>query len=713
MIVQCPKCQQYYEVSKNISPVCPVCNIDMNQKPKAAILNRVLYIMSQKPRLVKKIRTVLTILAVIIIGVVLLKLIKGDFRCSDDKFRGVKFSSDHKTLLKFPADYVGKYEIPAGIVNIGEKAFENSTGLTGITIPDSVRNIGKEAFAGCLKLNSLRIPKNAAAIGEGAFAGVLSLSVAQGNQVFRIDNAGALINADKAILLYFPGNYQGHYTIPEKVTAIGKRAFDGCTGLSSITIHDRVAVIGDNAFADCRNLLQYSLYAAGQWVKRSCADNPVSQKIFLKKIEDIRASNKSIGEKIKTLRMEFPQIFNSLIDKELRAAKQAGIVFSKDNKTILSVVNKKITAVKIPECVTVIADNAFSKCESLTSISIPDSVTYIGKEAFWWCHGLRSVTMTDSVEKIGDAAFKNCSDLKKIRLSEKLQYLPEDLFRGCKSLETVEIPRKIKSLKKGVFAFSGIKHVDLPPALRVIPRSLFSCSALESVVVPATVHTIDAWAFEGCLKLQKVTLPNSLKDINWGAFSGCNNLSSITLPASVEYISDRCFKGVKKVILSPGNNKFTVDKYGALIDLDGGEIVALSSDFSGVYTIPEGIVKIRSYAFAGCDNLESVTFPSTFKEIAPCGFAESGIKYINIPPVITAIPEKAFAECSKLEKVYLHENVRSLEKEAFYFCSNLTNMNLYHVPEIFKSAVEGTPYKSYHTLYYVGGELRQRKPWWR
>ena len=109
----------------------------------------------------------------------------------------------------------------------------------------------------------------------------------------------------------------------------------------------------------------------------------------------------------------------------------------------------------------------------------------------------------------------------------------------------------------------------------------------------------------------------------------------------------------------------------------------------------------------------SVVFPSTFKEIAPCGFAESGIKYINIPPVITAIPEKAFAECSKLEKVYLHENVRSLEKEAFYFCSNLTKMNLYHVPEIFESTVRGTPYKSYHTLYYVGGKLRQRKPWWR
>ena len=43
-------------------------------------------------------------------------------------------------------------------------------------------------------------------------------------------------------------------TIPESVTSIGSWAFSGCSGLTSITIPDSVTSIGNNAFHGCSNI---------------------------------------------------------------------------------------------------------------------------------------------------------------------------------------------------------------------------------------------------------------------------------------------------------------------------------------------------------------------------------------------------------------------------------------------------------------------------
>lgn len=49
----------------------------------------------------------------------------------------------------------------------------------------------------------------------------------------------------------FPVKYYGNggdVAIPNSVTEIGDSAFDGCTGLTSVTIPDSVTAIGRSAF---------------------------------------------------------------------------------------------------------------------------------------------------------------------------------------------------------------------------------------------------------------------------------------------------------------------------------------------------------------------------------------------------------------------------------------------------------------------------------
>lgn len=62
---------------------------------------------------------------------------------------GVLFTKDRKTVVAYPGGRQGSYAIPAGVTEIGSRAFDYCPGLTDVTIPDSVTSIGEFAFFDC------------------------------------------------------------------------------------------------------------------------------------------------------------------------------------------------------------------------------------------------------------------------------------------------------------------------------------------------------------------------------------------------------------------------------------------------------------------------------------------------------------------------------------------------------------------------------------
>jgi len=112
---------------------------------------------------------------------------------------GVLFEKSTKKLVCYPRAFTAEnYEIPQGILAIGDDAFYNCDSLTGITIPDSVTSIGEYAFSYCTSLTGVTIPDSVTSIGEGVFYKCTSLT---------------------------------GVTIPDSVTSIGKYAFYGCKSL--------------------------------------------------------------------------------------------------------------------------------------------------------------------------------------------------------------------------------------------------------------------------------------------------------------------------------------------------------------------------------------------------------------------------------------------------------------------------------------------------
>ena len=128
-----------------------------------------------------------------------------------------------------------------------------------VTIPEDVTGIGSSAFAGCKNLTSVTIPAGVTEIGYDAFKGCKKLTeilVGKGNSVYRTVD-GILFKGD--VLICCPGGKEGDATIPEGITRIEDRAFEGCKNLTSVTIPEGVTSIGEWAFFGCDRLDQVDL----------------------------------------------------------------------------------------------------------------------------------------------------------------------------------------------------------------------------------------------------------------------------------------------------------------------------------------------------------------------------------------------------------------------------------------------------------------------
>ena len=144
--------------------------------------------------------------------------------------------------------------IPSSVTSIGEGAFLECSGLTDITIPSNVTSIGEGAFYGCSSLTSITIPSSVTSIVDGAFygcSGLTSITVESGNVNYDSrDNCNAIIRKSDNTLIAGCKNT----IIPSSVTSIGDYAFDGCSGLTTITIPSSVTSIGSYAFSRCSGL---------------------------------------------------------------------------------------------------------------------------------------------------------------------------------------------------------------------------------------------------------------------------------------------------------------------------------------------------------------------------------------------------------------------------------------------------------------------------
>ena len=142
------------------------------------------------------------------------------------------------------------YEISETINSIGRLAFAES-GLKKIEIPKSVTEIEYGAFMSCADLADVTIPDTVSAIGTKAFEGTPWLKNWMTGDSGSAD--GDFLIVGDGVLLAYRGN-KAHVEIPEGVKQIGSEAFKGHTEIVDVAVPASVTKICAEAFRNCSSL---------------------------------------------------------------------------------------------------------------------------------------------------------------------------------------------------------------------------------------------------------------------------------------------------------------------------------------------------------------------------------------------------------------------------------------------------------------------------
>ena len=439
--------------------------------------------------------------------------------------------------------YTGSGALSTGIktLTLGDKvtyvpanAFSGCTGLTSVTIGNSVTSISNSVFENCTGLKSFKVADGESEIsfGENALASCPIEDLYLGRN-WTYTGSGALSTGIKTL------------TLGDKVTYVPANAFSDCSGLTSVVFGNSLKSIGSYAFLSCTSLTSVEIPNSVKTVTGRAFYHCFG-------LTSVKVAD---GESV----INFGAYAFDLCPIE---DLYLGRNWTHDFKTALSSGIKTLT---LGDKVTALPNYAFYGCSVLASVEIPNSVTSIGTEAFSKCTGLKSFKVADgeSVISFGKNVLASCpiedlylgrnwtyagssaisTGIQTITLGDKVTALPDYAFLGCAGLTSVEIPNSVTSIGDYAFlACAGLTSVTIPNSVTLIGEKAFcGCWGLTSVTIPNSVTSISKEAFSGCSGLTEVIVPPSVETIGASAFAENTKLSSIIMGHKVNTIGDKAF----------------------------------------------------------------------------------------------------------------------------------------------------------------------------
>ncbi|MDR2585204.1 MAG: leucine-rich repeat domain-containing protein [Prevotellaceae bacterium] len=348
-----------------------------------------------------------------------------------------------------------------------------------------------------------------------------------------------------------------------------------------------------------------------------------------------------------------------------------GVVFNKDQTTMLLYPRGKQGAYVIPDGVISISGGAFFDHLDLTAVTIPNSVNRIGGRAFQGCTGLSSIIIPNSVTEIGWGAFLYCSGLTAITIPSSVTFIQgHSTFDGCIRLTSINVDPENPHYS----SIDGVVFNKDQTKLIVYPRG-----RQGAYIVPDGVNSIEWEAFSRCAGLTSITFPNSVTSIKTYAFTYCTGLTSITFPSRMETIRYDAFRfcdNLTSMDVAPDNPNFSsVD--GVVFNKDQTALVLYPRGRQGAYAISNCISTVEQGAFYECAGLTSVIIPNSVIAIGDYAFERcTGLTSVTIPDGVTWVGNSAFQYCFNLTSICIPNSVISIGSLAFSACTGLVSVTL-------------------------------------
>lgn len=210
-------------------------------------------------------------------------------------------------------------------------------------------------------------------------------------------------------------------------------------------------------------------------------------------------------------------------------------------------------------------------------------------------------------------------------------------FHGNDSFEKIILPQSLPNIGKDMFLESG---------------------RIKEVIMPLYADSIGNCSFYRCKSLEKVEFPTNLIYIGSDAFSE-TGIKDIKLPSTVKTIGKRAFE------------------YSTLTSIN-----------------LEDVKSIGERAFNGAKELNCAINVNNIDSIPPYAFAGTNIHSVSLSPTLRIISDYAF-ESTPIAKIALPETLEYIGADAFYYCRNLTEINVpASIKQIGARAFDGTPWSN-------------------
>ncbi len=236
------------------------------------------------------------------------------------------------------------------------------------------------------------------------------------------------------------------------------------------------------------------------------------------------------------------------------------------------------------------------------------------------------------------------------------------LFSGCESItsllsgenETIDYEIKdgeatvIQVPNKSTMTVINIPdEIDGVPVTKIADYSTFNLEYATEINIGKNVKEIGCWSMTNN---QHVT-----------AFNVSEENESFCSVDGVLYTKD-----MKTLLFYPVAKDLIDAK-----DEDGNSIKISE------YTIPDGVVTIRSKAFYKCGYLTKVDIPQSVKNIEEKAFFRCGaLKEIILPEALENIGKDTFGYCYGLTEITIPSSIKSIGEYAFYSCTNLLKVTV-------------------------------------
>lgn len=390
-------------------------------------------------------------------------------------------------------------------------------------------------------------------------------------------------------------------TIPSTVKTIGIRSFYG-TKISKITVPSKTKTIGQGAFGSCKSLK--TIVMPGDFKLK--LEEDTDDKLWYVTSDQSAVDTITFNTKLKLANVSYLSANNLVVAKNDPSYQSIeGVIYTKDGKGIVRVPQKR-TELKIKEGCTEFnmqsvlynstdsEGDEFNNCSKLKKIVIPSSVKSINKTKYKTDRADACDMHVDTIEiapKDFDAnsLYALGSSLgKNITIESLMKLLPDQITYKDHMYITKD---------HGLLKYDGKDaNVEIPEEITwIAPEAFYRNETLKNVKLPSKITTIEENTFYGCSELEAVIIPDQVNMIGKSAFDECTVLKSVTFGKSLKVIKDHAFASVN----------------------------------IRNFTIPSGIQKIETGAFAGINQIGTVTFEGSTKYVAADAFMNStGIKLV-------------------------------------------------------------------------------------